>query len=60
MKTKLKLTGVQIHKLESAHGYAGEVLYQIKQKPLKGAALVEMQMLEDAVQNLETLSMILR
>jgi hypothetical protein len=50
---KLKLTELQKHQTEIALHNARAVLHDIKLKPLKGDALTDMKVLEQAVQHLE-------
>lgn len=49
---KAKLTDVQRLRLGQAHDNAQAVLREIKAKPLKGAALEQMKMIEDAAASL--------
>ena len=54
----MKLTELQIHKIDEALSGSQCVLSQIKQKVLKGKALENMKILERAVVNLEIFRMV--
>ena len=50
---KLKLSEVQLFRLQSARNHAGTVLHQIKTKPLEGNALETIKILEAAMSNID-------
>ena len=49
----MKLTELQIYKMDQALSNSQSVLAQIRQKELRGDNLAQMKMLEEAVTNLE-------
>lgn len=53
----MKLTELQVHKIDEALSNLQSVLSQIKQKTLRGKALKDMKVLESAVTNLEIFRM---
>lgn len=50
---KIKLTELQMHKIQMALNYASDVLRDIKKNPRKGKALADLKALEGAVAALE-------
>ena len=56
----MKLTELQIHKIDEALSSSQSVLAQIKQKTLQGKSLKDMKTLETAVTHLEIFRLTIR
>lgn len=57
-KSKIKLTELQVHKLQEGRRHISDVLKDIKSKPLAGADKRIMQSMEDAVNTVDLVVMI--
>lgn len=51
----MKITELQVHKIDESYRNSSQVLHEIKRKALKGKDLDFMKMLESVVQTLEIL-----